>query len=494
MSIREAINTYGRIAPEEPSIAAVSIANYRDKYMRQMLMTSLVGFLWKNVDGHVAYEQVSDNDPRIAGLEGAARETAKTELLDAANDAVRKIIKTYLKRQFNYNPDYHVSAAPTENPDDPERKPTAEVLRERMSTAAKAPALRAQLQTTEKIVTPTIDEKVRVIYETARKAQKVTADLINTLNAPHIDSRAESADESKLTFEDRLGLLAKYRDELDEISKFVGDYTKPLSAEDTLGTLEFTPSRDIFHHWMRYHNNNFEAIEEATHALYLEKPDIEFIVQYYNHFEGENRQELARDFCKKYENSFFYDVYSIETGAWSILGPYKRNRERVDFYNKNTEVIKKMLDAMQADQKLGEDMMKKTVRKQKARNQRAVGPDDPNLEKYREAMGAVETLSAKEQREALTEAERDRLNAAQRYVEQEEVPEDGIQVDVFVNDPHKKTFERKIMYTKAEAPKTQEELRREAFVEEYKQSLLKTPELAETLLPPSAAALRKDKK
>ena len=232
-------------------------------------------------------------------------------------------------------------------------------------------------------------------------------------------------------------------------------------AAETADAYRVDPPADVFHHIGRYINNHYEQLREATTVLYAEKPDIEFAVMYYGTFKDE---KSAIDHKHKNESLFVSTVYTIENGGWTLMGPFKKNRERIDFYNKNTEVLKRMFEQHEQDGKVVEDMLKRRVRKAKADNIVAAGPDDPGLSKYKEALGTVEKYGAKP---ALTKEERDELNKAIRVKENAEVPENAIQVDVFKTD-ESGNFSRDKFYTEAEAPKFMEDQ-----IEELKNNITK---------------------
>jgi hypothetical protein len=161
---------------------------------------------------------------------------------------------------------------------------------------------------------------------------------------------------------------------------------------------------------------------------------------------------MAAQYRKQHEAEFRAEVLTLENTGVSLIGPFKENRNRVEFYNKNVEIMKRMMEQMEKDHKLGKDLMEKQVKQKKRENIARDGPDAPGLREYSRAMNTMAELGAKK---VLTREEQDKLNEARAVKEDAEVPADAIQIDMFVpstdEDGEAKLTRRK-MYTQAEAP------------------------------------------
>ena len=189
-----------------------------------------------------------------------------------------------------------------------------------------------------------------------------------------------------------------------------------LEAKDTLPVYDVKPPKDVFFHFNRYYENNFEAIMSAVAVLYNEKADLEYAIQFYDHFDTE---EKAKDFQRKNESKVISDIYTVENGIWCILGPYRTNKAKINFYNKDTDAIRRLLEQMETDNRLGSELLKKRIRREKAKQVGTIGPDAVGLETYKNAMGIMDSFGAKE---ALTQEEKKKLYEAQRVVEMHNVP------------------------------------------------------------------------
>lgn len=253
------------------------------------------------------------------------------------------------------------------------------------------------------------------------------------------------------------------------------------SASPARPTVEQSPPQDTFHRWNYYTEVNYEELRAATEALYHDKPDLDWALALWDVFEGTPKEVDAAfgALCEKNEDVAPGRITALEFGKWSLLGDFKANRERMSFYNKHTEVIKRIIERHTEDARIGKELMKNRVRQEKAKNIKEVGPDAPGLKNYKKedgsklsALGAERVISAAEMRRLnrargdvkaarelehlekleLRQAELDKIEKTrpltaeehrevaqlkkdrERAEEMLNVPEGKLQVDVFVHD------------------------------------------------------------
>jgi hypothetical protein len=247
---------------------------------------------------------------------------------------------------------------------------------------------------------------------------------------------------------------------------------KESTMELVTNTMEKIPAvfeknvpSDAFYHWNRYIEVNFEELHLATCELYDVLPDLKWSVAFWDSFD---REEKATDAKNKWRDSIKIPLDIIENNGHTLMGPWKTNREAIDYHNKNTELLKRMQDQLKADQKLGEDIMKKNIRVRKAANIKEVGGDDPGLQTYMKALNTIDTLGCKA---TLTKEEKLKLEMAHRAKDDEETPNDAVGVDVFSVktdiDTGAQDVTRKRLYTKADSPEdvAEQNRLREAYFE-----------------------------
>ena len=265
---------------------------------------------------------------------------------------------------------------------------------------------------------------------------------------------------------------------------------------------DIIPPQDTFHRWGYFTEVNYEELRTITEALYPERPDLDWAIALWEIFEGTQKEVDAafEKHCQRYQDEVPSSIKALEMGAWSLLADFKANRKKIQFYNKNTEVLKRILDRHADDKRIGKELMRNRVRQTKAKNIAEEGPDAPGLKDYKrnvaergqgldkagvervisqeemrrleKAKGNIKAaqelelleqyerviaeLGAMEKLRALTEEEKTDLTTARRNIasarEMVAVPDDAIQVDVFETNTATGDFSKKSFYTKAEAP------------------------------------------
>jgi hypothetical protein len=158
---------------------------------------------------------------------------------------------------------------------------------------------------------------------------------------------------------------------------------------------KLVPPEDTFKRWERYREAHYEQLRQATDDIYAEKSDFEWVIVPHESFEGENAQENAAEWERKHSKEVDYSVRSVTYNENNLLGPWEQNREATNFYTKETEIIKRMLDAKKDDERIGKDLMKDRVRKKKEENEEELGADAGLDEYLNRNPGGLEQYGAK---------------------------------------------------------------------------------------------------
>lgn len=458
--VRRAVNPLGGTQPtKKRAYACMSLINWRDRYMRRLHTTALIGYLFRTLDEYEPdYALERENDYHDKLMEAVsldtsllpAERTSKQEQLmrehaqrsDAIKNTTKGIIERFLYRNFAYNPDYHLRQATDENPTaDCERKTKAQLIAECDAARNSLPGARAFIERTDNAF-EFLKASALGLSSAAAEAERELKAALGVLIDP------------KIAPADKHGILFKKLKVIREIHEQLRDLAAPFAAEDCAGAIKAQPPAEMYHQYDRYLTNHYETLKALTESLYAEKTDFEFAAILYDTFKT---ADAAREYMARHNSEFRCDVFTLESGGVSLLGPFKENRARVDFYNKNTEIMKQMMEQVETDHKLGKDLMQKRVKKEKAKNIREAGPDAPGLAEYAKAMNQVAALGAKKglSKEEMRELEAAKLDA-QRRKEDYEIPDDAIQVDMFYTD-ERGDFQRNKFYTRAEPPLFMEE-------------------------------------
>ena len=169
--------------------------------------------------------------------------------------------------------------------------------------------------------------------------------------------------------------------------------------------------------------------------------------------------EQKKKWIAKYNEELPSDVNMIPVGNWVLLASYKKNRDEINFYNRHTEVLRRIMERHEQDKKLGKDLMMKRVKKSKTKNIKEAGKDAEIMKKYQAQYQDLTQLGAKR---TLDRTEQEEIHNIQKNIkdmeEVEDVPDNAIQVNVFTHDTKKSEFTKSAIYTEAEAPLTTQEI------------------------------------
>ena len=271
---------------------------------------------------------------------------------------------------------------------------------------------------------------------------------------------------------------------------------KPASAA-AAPAAEHVPPADTFERFRFYTDVNFDALREITHTLYHTKPGMEATLSVHKHLHGTDDDIRAQydQFVDYNQDTLLTSIRLVPMGPWILMASFKENRKKVHFYNRQTDIIRRIMDQHASDAKLGKDLMRKRINVQKAKNIREEGADASGLEQYRGTtggkMGGAEKVISKEQMKRLEKAKGDvkaaqeleiidqceatikrldraksmrkllpeeaiELRDAQRDLktakEMIEVPDDAVQIDVHHFNAKSGEFSTTKIYTEAEQP------------------------------------------
>ena len=389
----------------------------------------------------------------------------------------KKVIKNFLDNWFEFNPDAHVR----KSYDEFKNRNIKEVPLDGLGT----------------FKTDTVDpDRIPVDVLLANRPVFATSEDEKHFNSFTASSRAYNSIMYLLRNETAYNAMSQIIKS--DRAEYFRRYLTPLTESSTRGTLEHIPPQDTFHRWEFYNDVNYEELRTATEAIYPEKSLLEMALIVYDYNEGTADEVKARydEYCNTHQNNVISDIKSMELGNWTLIASFKKNRDKVNYYNQKTEILKRIMDRNAQDKILGQDLMKKRVHNLKAKNIKEAGPNDPGLDNYISSNGPADTtrlvsneemlrlkrtngdlkasrelkdldnakaeltilLNKKKQGKLTAEEEQELADSRKRYEtakEMIEVPDNAIQVDVFETDAATGTFTKSKFYTEAEAP-TQE--------------------------------------
>lgn len=391
--MRKRLNPYGRTIEGGGTFTCLSALNLSEAYMKRFLMTSLIGFLYRACDEYELDEgepvcHMDDYDEFMRKYESALSDARESE--------------TWLKEH-------------TEEDDSLEFKATKLNHHRRVERGKGYGRRLVVRQFLDGMFEFNPDKHVRSAYsDNPLDPERVTPAQIKRKNKKVIVGKSGSTM---------------------EVERANSELVKHI------------PPADTFHRYSTYIDNNYEEIRGAVTDLYCEKPDLEFAINPYNQFEN---QEDAEKFVKKHQNEVIADILTLHNSKWNLCGSFKKNRERVNFYNERTAVLEEIFKTAEQDKKLGADMMRKRVARKKDKNVKESGPDPEAFKQYKkdhpsgfESMGAENVLG---------EQKRDTTEDEVTFKVHEECPYDAVQVDVFDFRKGGQEVTKSEFFTQAEDP------------------------------------------
>jgi len=195
--------------------------------------------------------------------------------------------------------------------------------------------------------------------------------------------------------------------------------------------LERVPPQDTFHRWNFYETVNYDALREATAALYHEKPDLDMAIAPFEVFATDSAGSADSKFDNykiAHQRELIGDLCAIRMNAWNLTGAFAQNRQKVDILGPEMGILKRIFERHSEDEQMGKELMQHRIKKAKARNIATAGPDDPALAQYIKH-GAADTSASAAGTRALSPEELARLEktkgdlAEARRIEEDELYE-----------------------------------------------------------------------
>lgn len=431
IKLRKELNPYGRTIEGSDKILAFSYTDLSADYLKRMITTAMIGFLNRMLDEWrvnpgipvvTVYDYVKDPS-KIDEFEKTLQDASLMRAeLDENKELMKKkvFIKEFLEDMFQYNPDLHVRSAYKPNPYDEER----DVL----DTPAASLAI-AQLKARDPDFREAMFQYERKVA-LRNKASK-SAELDGGVESKRATPSDKSDDDQTKLPSSSGGSDDKPDVESDgKIESSSQPYTADKLREIAASMI---PPIDVFHRFQYYYDTNFEELQSIVNDLYCCKPEFTTAINPYAWFDTEAE---ATDFIDKHKDEVISTIFRAHSGKWNIIAPFKKVRESMRFFNKNTRVLEGIMDQIEQDSKTGQELMKKRIKIQKKKNVEKEGPDDPAFKKWMAQNSTLKDMGATH-----PDDESD-----------DDLPDDALEVPVFRVSGGGTKINRTKFYTKAEAP------------------------------------------
>lgn len=415
--IERKLNPYGSTIYGDEKYTCISFTNLREKYMTKLLTTALVGFTYQMSKEHKV--DTSELKGKFTVDEGQFKKTRSHP--DKNNTALVNNIKEQAYNEYILK----------NTKEDETEEETVECMAKAREHA-------------EQIVNDMFKDEEYIDLEEKAMTEEQNCNL--------------QASEEKEVINRFLNKLFKYDPELHATNAF-----NQKMVNSDVERKNITPGEDdvwnqvpndTYNRFQMYYDVNYEMLRKAVMFLYAEKPDIEVAINVFDSFDS---LEQAKDYVEKNKTKVVTNIYTLTNNKWNLLGSFKENRQRMDFYNKNTVILENILKQQEEDAKVGKELLKKRVKKVKTKNVKTYGKDDPNFQIYKQQNldGVYDTTITKiveNEDESLTVEREMEVSEHGAMVDSDGVPEDALEIKVTTVNAKTGNVGTSRIFTKAEAP------------------------------------------
>ena len=419
LAIRKKLNPYGRTIAGSNKFLNFSITQITHEYWKKFITTSMIGFLnrmcdeWKVPNGVpvVSVYKYLEDPTTLDTPQHAIEKNNESLLYDYEFNRrwmeKRIVVKEFLEEMFQFNPDEHVRSGYRPNYKDTSRSP--------LQTMAARIAVNHLVKKDKQLLA----DKTEYEAATGVKTKKIKRTI-------------KSKNGTVRTIVREVPIVENVKMPVDTTPTPL-DPNKPVDPDVKTCVTNMIPPHDLFHRFKMYYQENYEELRDAVKHLYCENPEFELAI---NAYAMHNTAEEAELFKKQHADEVISEIFTAETGKWCFFDCFKKQRESVTFYNKNTIILEEMTKQAERDERLGQDMMSKRVEKSKKMNEVESGPDAANLKQW---VGENSNLAKMGAMYLGDKADDD-------------IPEDAVQVDVWKIAKGGVQLVKEKFYTQAEAP------------------------------------------
>lgn len=409
---------------------AMQYTNYTDIYARRFAMTSLIGFVYRMLDEWKSSRDLpSEYEGEFAKLYGKKmKEVCKSksieQLMARVADGDKRAAVSLAKLQKQYDTtelnvlledsrtlrtridnnklaaDKAVAQRESIVGDDEKsgklrelRTKEYEIFNEKVVTDtaaefevnAKIAKLRAAISTYDVQIRAGPDAPLEEFEPDEETIDSVNTEIKKELGIA--ETLEEVTEHEQDIIEEFLNSMFKFNPDEHVRAAYKPNYTaadakNSEKSAETAAARTILPPADTFFRLNRYLENHFEELRQATDDIYNEKSDFEVAFAPLEMFTDVSKFD---EWKRRYADEFEGEPMLIKFNVWNLIGPFSQNREKRDFYNKNTEIIKAILEQSEKDVKAGRELMQHNVKKAKKKNIKKEGPDAPSFAQYKEA-------------------------------------------------------------------------------------------------------------
>lgn len=349
IEVEKYLNPYGATIYGPEKYTCISFTNLKEKYMQKLLTTALIGFIYQMATEHVVDEDDLINQPD------------KSEFMDVREHPDKhnkQIVENLYEQSFN--------------------KLKYKLLNNKNNSQGDDGVIEMELNE---------DEEIEIGILANKEVEETLKDTEVFNNEEFLQKKEElikeQSAEEQVIINRFLNKLFKYNPNTHTKSIFHSENASADPERQTPVENKFTevvPPNDTFGRFTYYYDVNYEQIRKAVLYLYNDKPDTEVAINIFDSFDSIKE---CNDYIEKNQDNVITNLLNLTNYKWNLLGSFKKNRERISFYNENTVVLENILKQQEEDAKMGKTLLDARVKKKKVQNIQQYGKEHPNFTKYR---------------------------------------------------------------------------------------------------------------
>jgi hypothetical protein len=453
VEIDKYLNPYGATLYGDEKYTCVSFTNLKEKYMQKLLTTSLVGFLFQMVREHEVEDE--DLNESYNSLLNKDDYYELSDHPDKNNSDFLKKFEESLYKEHKFNLIKSKIELLNNEDESKESEDNNEELRQFINIKVEDLTLDNLDQ-----FTLSEDDELELRNKTNSSIEEKLQPTKFFNNEKYLEKKYELIQKQS---QDEQNIINKF---LEKIFKYDPKYHTSQSYNDNHNDPErikpennsfsnLTIPNDTYGRFQYYYDVNYEELREAVHYLYNDKPDMEVALNIYDTF---NTLDECNEYINKNKDKVITNIMTLTNYKWNLLGSFKQNRDRITFYNENTQILENILKQQEEDAKMGKKLLDERIRKKKVKNVKEYGKTDPAVAKYLKENPNDITANAHKVdilEDKVVVTEEIEISESGAKVDNEGTPEDAIEIGVTsINLKDNKVSNTKI-YTKAHAPEIQ---------------------------------------
>ncbi len=116
------------------------------------------------------------------------------------------------------------------------------------------------------------------------------------------------------------------------------------------------PPSDTFSAFNTYLDSNYEHLRQCTDDIYGDVSDFETAILAREVFPNEEKAEKWKE---KYANEITLSCMRTQFGAWTLVDPWRKNREKIRSTNENNKLVDHIIKTKEEEERMGKKLLRK---------------------------------------------------------------------------------------------------------------------------------------